>query len=32
LAHDDVTAWWVLPVTVTLILGLSLAAAVRRRD
>ena len=32
LAHDDVTAWWALPSTVAVILGLSLAGAVRRRD
>ena len=31
-AHDHITAWWALPVVVALILALSLAAAVRRRD
>ena len=32
LAHDDITAWWVLPVVVALILGLSLVGVARRRD
>jgi hypothetical protein len=32
LAHNDVPAWWVLPVAVILMLGASLSSAVRNRD
>ena len=32
LAHNHITAWWVLPVVVVLMLSLSLAGAVRHRD
>ena len=30
LAHNDVTAWWVLPAAVLLMLGFSLRHAVRK--
>lgn len=30
LAHNSITAWWVLPVAVVLMLGLSLRGAVRK--
>jgi hypothetical protein len=30
LAHNNVTAWWVLPVAVVLMLALSLRGAVRK--
>lgn len=31
LAHHDVTAWWLMPVAVTLLLAGTLARAVRKR-
>jgi hypothetical protein len=30
LAHSDLTAWWVMPATVALLLAATLARAVRR--
>jgi hypothetical protein len=32
LAHNGITAWWVLPAAVLLMLGLSLGEAVRKSD
>jgi hypothetical protein len=32
LAHNNITAWWVLPIAVLLMLGLSLREAVRKAD
>ena len=32
LAHNGVTAWWVLPAAVLLMLGFSLRQAVRKSD
>jgi hypothetical protein len=31
LAHNDVTAWWLMPIVVAVLLGSTLARAVRRR-
>ncbi len=32
LAHDDVNAWWLIPVAVAVILGLSLRRAARASE